>query len=205
MRFNLKKVLGIITWFALKEGGEIDKVKLLKLVYLADRLHLRDYGRRIIPGKYYGMRMGPVHSEVKDIVDSNIYDDSEKQLVDESFTKVNHDIRLLKDKHFEKALFSKSEIDALEKTWNNFGCFSNWDLKDITHLYPELKKKENELNEDCTRFSIDLEECFDNLSQAELKELKEKYGFNEDPFAQTPEVLEYSKEQYLYEKMLDIL
>jgi uncharacterized phage-associated protein len=205
MRFNLKKVLGIISFFASKEGGEIDKVKLLKLVYFGDRFHLRDYGRRIIPGKYYGMRMGPVHSEVKDIVDSNIYDDNEKQLIDESFTKINHDIRLKNEKSFESSLFSQSEIDVLEKTWQYFGKFNNWDLKDITHFYPEWKNKESELNEDCTRFDIDLEECFDDLIESDLQELKKNYGFTEDPFTQTPQVLEYSKEQYLYERMLEIL
>jgi uncharacterized phage-associated protein len=46
--FNYKKAIQTLAYFAQKEGGVINKMKVFKLIWLSDRLHLRKYGRPIL-------------------------------------------------------------------------------------------------------------------------------------------------------------
>lgn len=64
--FAYKKAAQTLNYFAIKNGGEIDKLHALKLVFFADRYHLRKYGRPITNDQYWAMRFGPVASGVKD-------------------------------------------------------------------------------------------------------------------------------------------
>jgi len=41
LEFDYKKATQAINYLVKKEGGTIDKLKLIKLVYFADRYHLR--------------------------------------------------------------------------------------------------------------------------------------------------------------------
>ena len=47
------------------------KMKALKLVYIADRYHLRKYGRLITNDTYFAMNYGPVPSGTKDIAEAS--------------------------------------------------------------------------------------------------------------------------------------
>ena len=46
-----------------------DKIKIIKLIYLADKYHLVRYGRTITNDDYYAMEYGPVGSTVKDVLE----------------------------------------------------------------------------------------------------------------------------------------
>src|SRR5690554_5647220 len=67
--FDLKKATQALNWLAVKSGGRINKLKALKLIYLADRYHLRKYGRLITNDSYFAMDYGPVPSGVKDLAE----------------------------------------------------------------------------------------------------------------------------------------
>ncbi len=55
-------------WLVLQHGGRINKLKLVKLAFIADREHLFRYGRPIIGGDYFAMPHGPVASQfLKDL------------------------------------------------------------------------------------------------------------------------------------------
>lgn len=49
-------------YYILSKLGKMDKLKLLKLVYLADKYHLIYYGRTITNDDYYAMKHGPIAS-----------------------------------------------------------------------------------------------------------------------------------------------
>ena len=71
--FDYRKATQALNHFALKEGGQINKMKALKLVYLADRYHLRKYGRLITNDVYFAMPYGAVASGVKDIAEDSAF------------------------------------------------------------------------------------------------------------------------------------
>jgi len=80
LEFDYKKATQAINYLTKKEGGQIDKLKLMKLIYFADRYHLRRYGRPMFNDTYFAMRLGPVGSSVKDIAElsSRFLDDDER-------------------------------------------------------------------------------------------------------------------------------
>ena len=75
LRFNFdyRKSTQVLNFFANKQGGQINKMKALKLIFLADRYHIRKYGRLITNDVYVAMKHGPVPSTTKDISEYNDY------------------------------------------------------------------------------------------------------------------------------------
>lgn len=47
-----------------KSGGEADYLRIVKLIYLADRLSILNRGIPIVGGHYYSMRSGPTVGEI---------------------------------------------------------------------------------------------------------------------------------------------
>ena len=66
-QFAYKKATQALNFFAIENGGEIEKLHALKLIFFADRYHLRKYGRPITNDQYWAMRLGPVPSGTKDL------------------------------------------------------------------------------------------------------------------------------------------
>jgi len=58
-------------FYILKKIGPADKIKLIKLVYLADKYHLLRYGRTVTGDEYFAMENGPVASTLKDVLSFN--------------------------------------------------------------------------------------------------------------------------------------
>ena len=50
------------------QHGRMGRLRLLKLLYIADRESLRETGRPIVGTKLVAMDLGPVHSEVYDLI-----------------------------------------------------------------------------------------------------------------------------------------
>ncbi|MBQ9180774.1 SocA family protein [Candidatus Saccharibacteria bacterium] len=62
---KVSQALGFL--LSLDDNHKMDRVKLIKLLWAADRLHLRKYGRTISESDYYAMAHGPVCSLALDI------------------------------------------------------------------------------------------------------------------------------------------
>lgn len=165
--FNYKKAVQTLNFLAIAGGGRINKMKALKLVYFADRFHLRKYGRPISNDAYYAMDYGPVASSVKDIAEMSDFlgkDEAEYagkflKICDDNsyfFQSVNNDI---------DRVFSASDIEALKYVWKNFGGFSEFELADLTHEYPEWKKHKNKLKNQ-SRVKMDYKDFFEDPDEA---------------------------------------
>ncbi len=66
-RFNAKKAVEVILWFAERRPG-ISFHTLLKLLFYADKRHLNRYGRPITGDDYIAMQYGPVASTTYDML-----------------------------------------------------------------------------------------------------------------------------------------
>lgn len=53
--FDYRKTTQALNFFAVKNGGHINKMRSIKLIYFADRFHLRKYGRPITNDEYFAM------------------------------------------------------------------------------------------------------------------------------------------------------
>ena len=143
--FDHRKGTQALNFFAIQEGGTINKMKALKLIFLADRYHLRKYGRLITNDSYVAMKHGPVPSVIKDIAEASDYlDDSVKEYA-ESYVRPINNLQLASVKKIDVSIFSDSDLEALQFAWDIFGSYDQFQLRDITHSYPEWVKLKNDV------------------------------------------------------------
>jgi len=159
--FNYKKATQALNYIAEKSGGKINRLKALKLIYLADRYHLRKYGRLITNDTYFAMDNGPVASGVKDIAEESDYMGREAQNYASNYIASFSVYDFISKKPTEKVEFSKSDIEALNYAWDKFGGLDEWGIVDLTHKYPDWFKHELSLKL-LDRVQMDLNDFFDD-------------------------------------------
>lgn len=160
--FDYKKATQALNYFISKEGGVINKMKALKLIYLADRYHLRKYGRLITNDTYFAMSYGPVPSGVKDIAEaSELFLGYEEMKYSSKYIEPIDRLTLKSIDSVDNDIFSKSDIEALNFAWKHFGHFEQFELSELTHKYPEWKRHEKSLELD-SRIQIHLEDFLED-------------------------------------------
>lgn len=164
LEFDYKKATQAINYLTKKEGGQIDKLKLIKLVYLADRYHLRRYGRPMMNDAYFAMPLGPVGSSVKDIAEfSSFLDESERIYASEYIGKGILPNNIVSLANVDSGVFSKSEVEALDFAYNEFGKQTASALVNVTHRYPEWDKFRSTLeSKETTREPMSYSDFFNN-------------------------------------------
>ena len=189
-----KKGTQAVNYFARKKDGKINKMKAIKLIYLADRYHLRKYGRPIIGDEYWAMKYGPVGSSTLNIVnlsEDNIGTESiayVKEYI--GHTKGDTELKdILSKKEVELGVFSQSDIDAFEKVYKEFGDKDRFELADITHKYPEWSKFKTEIDGGKRRAKMDYLDFF-----------KDSKNTGSSIFATENNHLDITKEIYLENK-----
>lgn len=181
--FNYKKSVQAFNLLAHLEGGMINKMKALKLIWLADRLHLRIYGRPIISDRYVAMKHGPVASSSRDILEGNSrsFTDDVIGYASGFILPVNKEYRSVAD--VDEKVFSRTDIDCLKRVYESFGNMDKYDIRDFTHLFPEWSDPQSK---GLKAIPMNYEDFFKNTSQyIEL-------------FDQDEELLELSKEAFTY-------
>ncbi len=182
-KFELEKAVQGINYIIHKlKSNHIDKLDALKLIFLADRYHLRKYGRLITNDEYWAMTYGPVASSVKDIVGFDDYlSKFEKKYTTKYLKKYSkHQVSSIADVDFD--VFSETDIEALDMAIEQ--KLKHSDLVEFTHLFTEWKRHELTISNQHKRVQMDLLDCFTNVDdnieyckvpQDELQLNKEHY------------------------------
>lgn len=193
--FDNKKATQAINLLALKDGGVIDKLKVVKLMWLADRLHLRKYGRPIFNDIYFAMTYGPVGSSVKDLAGFNVEGDEKTYLEEYLEKKENHKIESKTETDLD--VFSDSEIEVLNIAYTEYGNMNSFDLAELSHDFPEWKKHEEKLtNKLSTRELMDYDDFFKNPTEKNafkniFNESEETLKQAKDTFAENNKIASY--------------
>ncbi len=185
--FNHRKTVQALNFLAIKSGGELNKMKAIKLLWLADRLHLREHGRTITGDSYFAMDNGPVSSNTRDILNQN------SDFLGENELEYSKNFIVEKDKYtystlinIEEKVFSKSDLEVLEKVFSKYGNLGKYQLRDLSHEFPEWKKHEEVIKKKISsRVEMNQIDFFENASA--------KIDF----FPVDTDSLEVSKERYL--------
>lgn len=181
MEFNLKKWVQVINFFTKKEEeskkSSIDKLKILKLVWIADRLHLRKYWKLIVWDTYFAMKMWPVASEIKNICDQNerYLPSKAKWYINEYLEKLSYKIKSKKNIDFN--YFSDSNIEILEFVYERFWNNNSSNLVNFTHEYPEWRKFKVKLEQwEITQAQMDYLDFFENTpAQDQVFDIDEEH------------------------------
>lgn len=184
--FDFRKATQAINYLAGREGGQIGKLKLIKLAYLADRFHLRRYGRPIFNDSYLAMQYGPVGSSVKDIAELSAFLGREERKYAARFLEKGKTENMVRT-HAETDMdvFSESEVEALKFAYDQFGRLPAAALVDLAHRYPEWKKHEGALGRGTSRVAMSYADFFEDPDQGGV-----------DKFALDPEILKASREEF---------
>ncbi|MDD9841237.1 MAG: Panacea domain-containing protein, partial [Alphaproteobacteria bacterium] len=132
MSFDAKKAAHMSAYLLFQAGGAMNHMKLIKLLYLAERENLRRCGWFMSDDFLVSMPHGPVLSNTLYLINRDI-DNSEtwNQLISE---KINHTISLKRDIQLKDLdELSVSDVEILEDTWQKFGTKTQWELRDYTH------------------------------------------------------------------------
>lgn len=187
IEFDNKKTTQAINLLATKEGGKIDKLKVIKLIWVADRLHLRKYGRPIMNDTYWAMNYGAVGSSVKDFTGFNVEEEEAEYL--EEYLEPKNKYNIKSKKQVDTDVFSDSEIEMMDKAYTEYGSMNKFDLAKLSHEFPEWKKFKEALKVS-TREMMSYEDFFKNPdsgipyknifneSEEELKMSKEIFADN---------------------------
>ena len=145
LSFAHRKATQTLNFFARQASGRMNKLKALKLVFFADRYHLRLYGRPITNDRYIAMKYGPVASSCKDLAEmSDFLGENERLYAERFLAPVGHDYQSVAE--VDRTEFSETDLEALTYVWNQYGDKDGFELADDTHLFPEWKRHEVRLS-----------------------------------------------------------
>ena len=123
-------------FFADREGGEIDALKLMKLLYLADRESMRRDSRVISNDDMFSLPNGPILRKAAELMQDQA-DVSEQAVWNRWFsarTPGSSNLKLCSTVSENKLnYFSELDRETLQIVWNEFGHMTGRELSDYTH------------------------------------------------------------------------
>ncbi len=190
LSFDYEKATQAINYFAQRfPSGKINVMKTLKLIWIADRYHIRRYGRTITGDSYFALERGPIASTVKDLMTNRSIVAAQEKEYAASYIEPLGQYQVKSVGAIDINVFSDSDIEALKFAYDNFGQLDQWDLSRLSHEYPEWKKYKTALESGSSaRENIDILDFFKNPD-----------SLMGDKFSEPPELLEASKELYTEE------
>ena len=131
--FDEHKVAQAAAYLLSLRKGRMSHLKLMKLLYLADREALRRYGMAISGDSYAALPHGPVLTQTKELMDGDCPSAAggwESWISD----KEDHEVALCQAVSRD-ALdeLSNADIAVLDAVWHQFGNMNRWQIRDYTH------------------------------------------------------------------------
>jgi len=158
-KFNQCKAIQAVA-FLLKQKHATrtdNYMRLLKLLYIADRESLQETGRPITGDRFIAMERGPTLSHLLDLVKQRAYDSSEW----DKYIELNgYEITLVQDPGNDK--LCRYDVDKLKKVWHEFQDFDEWEVAEATHGFLEWQKNKPKATE---RNDIDLFDVLEALGR----------------------------------------
>ena|ERR1700733_14853561 len=125
-RFDLTKAVEIVLYIASRVREDIsDRLSISKIVYTADRYHLRAYGRFLCGDEYIHMDAGPVPSGIYDFLKGK------KDTLERPIDRIGEKVIPKRDANID--YLSESDIEYLEQAIQEMGSLSQQEMIDRCH------------------------------------------------------------------------
>jgi len=135
--FDEKRTAQAAAFFLHKAGGRLSLLKLMKLLYLAERESLRVYGEPISGDKLVSMPHGPVLSRTLDMMNGwggQTQGGWNEWIEDRSDHEVAlRDPSMIRSPQQDLLALSDGDLDVLEAIWTKFGHMGTFALVEYTH------------------------------------------------------------------------
>ena len=135
--YQEEKSAQIAAFFTKQEGGAIAHLKLIKLVYIADRTSMEESNFPITYDQMKSLPHGPILDRTLNAIDSP---NQENCLWNKYIThNGRYDCKLANSEN-DLDLLSGFDLSILEKVWEKYGHLNKWELRDLPHdprYFPE--------------------------------------------------------------------
>ena len=121
--------------FLKKRGGTMSYMKLLKLLYLADRLALLELGRPITFDRFYSMKHGPVLSRTLELMTEDPDPLAPSYWAEIISPPSNYEVRLKGEAPHDQ--LSPAQEDIIDRVYAQYGHMHRFQIRDFTHTLPE--------------------------------------------------------------------
>ncbi len=121
-KFEEQKAVAALLYICESYGGTCDKYAIMKILYLAERLHLSKYGRPITGDDFITMKYGPVPTCTYDIIKSGA---SQGKIFDHKYNNL--------------IPVQKSDLDEL--SGSDIECLNEVIAENTMHHFEIMKKK----------------------------------------------------------------
>ncbi|MBS3908665.1 MAG: SocA family protein [Actinobacteria bacterium] len=150
-RYDVEKFVNVVAYLAINNVPNLDKLKVSKLMYFVDKLHLQRYGRPVSGDSYNALPYGPIPSVSLDIMDEAVAD----ELSYFGITNTNVELfmnylevidrsekypKFRAKRQPELDIFSDSDIEILDEVIKTYGQLTGLDLVNLTHKEPAWTK-----------------------------------------------------------------
>ena len=131
--FNPRKAAQVVAYLALKAGGKLDVLKAVKLVYLADRESIHQWGAPILDEQHVSMPHGPVNSSTYSHLNGE-YDLAAAGWSDYLEDRANHVVAVNAGVAADDLdELSDADVVSMDAVWEKFSHMDKWQLRDWTH------------------------------------------------------------------------
>lgn len=162
LKFNIEKAIQAAGVLMREEGKTMTRLRLLKLLLIADRQNLRDTGRPILGSRIVAMDNGPLHSDVYDLIKGT---HNSEPAWSAYFTNDGpRNLRMTEQSGV--GLLSRQEIDTLIRVSQMHETTDDYALSQLTHEFPEWQ----ETYEKGTSRPISLEKLIAGVGREDDKE-----------------------------------
>ena len=126
-QMNKQKAIESVLW--LIQRGESDMYRIWKMLFAAEKYHLNQYGRPITGDKYLAMQYGTVPQWLYNVASEQI-----------GIGFIRYGNTFFAEHPYIRKMFSESDIEALEKGYNEYVGLSFEEVKTKNHKEPAWEK-----------------------------------------------------------------
>ena len=133
--FSVQKVAHMAAFFLARREGPMSHLKLIKLMYLADRLSMERYDAPMSDDAQYSMKNGPILSNTLNLLRGVTRDDVWSDLI----SPVNdNQVKLSREFDWDELdELSRAELVILDEVFAEFGRMKRWEIVNHTHTLLE--------------------------------------------------------------------
>ena len=134
--FNEGKAAEAALYLLSLNDGKLAYMKLIKLLYIADRISLSKYHASITTSSYYSMKLGPVTSEILDRI-KHPSDYARDSYWNRAIRTEGYNV--IQQKEFVPWFLSENEMETLEAVDRKYKNGDQYALSEITHSFAEWR------------------------------------------------------------------
>src|SRR5260370_23958324 len=130
--FKSKKAAQLAAYFAVKSSGTIEKLKLIKLIYLTERRFIKNHRHPMLYDELYSLPHGPICSSTLNGIDGVIHCEIWSDYIARNGNVVVS-LKKFGRKDFDE--LSDAEITVVDRIWRRHGEKTSSQLRNYSHQY----------------------------------------------------------------------